>query len=249
MLWNGRCYFLARVREIQTSNIGSKKNHSLQKQHLKFFLRMSLQHSMQHFESLDIPKSGYKAVIFDLDGTLIDSMPAHFQAWRKALAKANAPKDIFPEDVFYAMGGRPTKDIVKEINGEHGLKIDPDFVALAKREAFLESLDSIELIDDVVDFAREMRGKMPLGIATGGGRVVVEKTLQALEISDLFDEVVTANDVQCGKPAPDVFLEAASRLGVSAKDCLVFEDAPAGMMAAQLAGMKVVSVPAPLRIS
>ena len=68
-------------------------------------------------------------------------------------------------------------------------------------------------------------------------------------LSDLFDEVVTANDVLCGKPAPDVYLEAASRLGVDAKSCLAFEDAPAGMMAAQLAGMEVVSVPAPLRVN
>lgn len=203
---------------------------------------------MHYFDSLNIPQEGYKAVVFDLDGTLVDSMPTHFKAWREALIKAGAPKDVFPEDVFYAMGGRPTKDIVVEINGEHGLNLDPEFVALAKREAFLNNLDSLELIDDVVDFARAMRGKMPLGIATGGGRVVVEKTLQAVGISDLFDEVVTANDVKCGKPAPDVFLEAASRLGVDAAECLAFEDAPAGMMAAQSAGMTVVSVPAPLRV-
>jgi len=203
---------------------------------------------MHYFESLNIPKDGYKAVIFDLDGTLIDSMPAHFEAWRSALAKARAPKDVFPEDVFYAMGGRPTKDIVAELNGEHNLTLDPEYVALSKREAYLANLDKIEIIDDVVDFAKSLRGKMPLGIATGGRRVVVEKTLQALGLSDLFDEVITADDVKCGKPAPDVYLEAASRLGVAPEDCLVFEDAPAGMMAAQSAGMEVVAVPAPLRV-
>ena len=203
---------------------------------------------MHYFESLNIPKDGYKAVIFDLDGTLIDSMPAHFEAWRSALSKARAPKDVFPEDVFYAMGGRPTKDIVAELNGEHNLNLDPEYVTLSKREAYLASLDKIEIIDDVVDFAKSLRGKMPLGVATGGSRVVVEKTLQALGLSDLFDEVITANDVKCGKPAPDVYLEAASRLGVAPEDCLVFEDAPAGMMAAQSAGMQVVAVPAPLRV-
>ena len=179
--------------------------------------------AMQYFDSLNIPTEGYKAVVFDLDGTLVDSMPAHFEAWRKALAKARAPKDVFPEDVFYAMGGRPTKDIVVEINGEHNLHLDPQVVALAKREAFLDSLDKLEPIDDIVDFAKSLRGKMPIGIATGGSRVVVEKTLQALGLSDLFDEVVTADDVKCGKPAPDVFLEAASRLGVAPEDCLALE--------------------------
>jgi len=203
---------------------------------------------MSSFDSLNIPTDGYKAVIFDLDGTLVNSMPAHFEAWCEALEKANAPKDVFPEDVFYAMGGRPTKDIVVEINGEHNLNLDPEFVALAKREAFLSRLDQIELIGDVVDFARKMRGKMPLGIATGGTRRVVEKTLQMVGIADLFDEVVTANDVKCGKPAPDVYLEAADRLEVAPEDCLVFEDAPAGMMAAQCAGMEVVFVPAPMNI-
>jgi HAD superfamily hydrolase (TIGR01549 family) len=203
---------------------------------------------MHYFDSLNIPQSGYDAVVFDLDGTLVDSMPAHFEAWREALAMAKAPKDIFPEDVFYAMGGRPTKDIVAELNGEYNLHLDPEVVSLAKRSAFLKKLDKIELIDDVVDFAKSLRGKMPIGIATGGSRYVVEKTLQAMGLSDLFDEVVTANDVKNGKPAPDCYLEAASRLGVHPTMCLAFEDAEAGMLAAQLAGMKVVAVPAPLRV-
>ncbi|MDB9741840.1 HAD family phosphatase [Akkermansiaceae bacterium] len=203
---------------------------------------------MQKFESLDIPDTGYKAVIFDLDGTLVDSMPAHFAAWRNALERNNVPLTVFPEDVFYAMGGRPTRDIVEDLNGEFNLNLNPELVSFAKREEYLKNLDKVVLIDDVINFARSLRGKMPLGIATGGGRIVVEKTLQFMGISDLFDEVVTAKDVENGKPAPDVYLEAASRLGVAPEDCLAFEDAPAGMMAAQAAGMQVVSVPAPLRI-
>ena len=203
---------------------------------------------MERFGSLNIPKEGYKAVIFDLDGTLVDSMPAHFDAWCEALAKHGAPKHVFPEDVFYSMGGRPTVDIVKEINGEFNLQLDPEAIAYAKRNAFLEKLDKVTVIPDVVEFAKKIRGEMPMGIATGGGRIVVEKTLKLTGLSDLFDEVVTADDVKCGKPAPDVFLEVAERLEVDPKDCLVLEDAPAGIMAAQCAGMKVVTVPAPLRI-
>lgn len=197
--------------------------------------------------SLDIPDSGYDAVIFDLDGTLIDSMPVHFNAWCEALKKHDAP-GIFPEDVFYAMGGRPTKDIVKILNGDFNLHLDAEEVAVDKRQAFLNNLDQIVVIDDVVNFARSLRGKMPLAIATGGTRLVVEKTLHALGLSDLFDEVVTANDVSAGKPAPDVYLEAALRLEIAPERCLAFEDASAGLMAAQSAGMKVVCVPAPVRI-
>ena len=202
---------------------------------------------MAHFESLDIPEDGYDAVIFDLDGTLVDSMAVHFTAWCEALDKHGAA-NVFPEDVFYAMGGRPTKDIVKELNGELNLKLDPEAVAVDKRNAFLKNLDQVTINDEVVNFARSLRGKMPMAIATGGSRIVVEKTLQAIGLSDLFDEVVTANDVECGKPAPDIFLEAAARIETAPERCLVFEDAPAGIMGAQSAGMKVVCVPAPVRI-
>ena len=200
---------------------------------------------MNKFGDLDIPDGSFDAVIFDLDGTLVDSMPAHFAAWSEALAQFNVPKDVFPEDVFYSMGGRPTKDIVVELNGEFGLNLDAADVALAKREAFLNHIDEVQINEDVVNYAKSLRGKVPMAIATGGTRVVAEKTLQAVGISDLFDEVVTANDVDCGKPAPDIFLEAANRLEVDPKKCLVFEDAPAGIMAAQSAEMEVVTVPAP----
>ena len=194
---------------------------------------------------LDFPADGFDAVIFDCDGTVVNSMPAHFEAWCEALAYYGAA-NVFQEDVFYAMGGRPTKDIVGDLNSEYGLKLDPAAVAMKKREAFLTKLHRIEPIDEVVDFARGLRGKMPMAIATGGTRFVIEKTLQAVGISDLFDEVVTADDVVLGKPAPDIFLECARRMGVAPERCLVLEDAPAGIMGAQTAGMAVVAVPAPL---
>jgi HAD superfamily hydrolase (TIGR01509 family) len=203
---------------------------------------------MEQFGSLNIPKSGYKAVIFDLDGTLVDSMPAHFEAWCEALAKNGAPKDVFPEDVFYSMGGRPTKDIVREINGEFNLDLDPEAVSYAKRKAFLNKVDLVEVNEDVVAFAESLRGKMPLGIATGGSRMVVEATLKAIGLTDLFDEVVTADDVKCGKPAPDIYLDTAERLDIDPKDCLVLEDAAPGIMAAQSAGMQVITVPAAIHI-
>ena len=197
---------------------------------------------------MNLSAEGFEAVIFDCDGTLVHSMPAHFEAWCEALALHGAG-GIFKEDVFYAMGGRPTKDIVVEINDEYGLKLDPERVAFAKREAFLRKLGSLELIDEVAEFAESLRGKIPMAIATGGTRHVIEKTLQAVGVSDLFDEVVTADDVPIGKPAPDIFLRAAKLLGISPLKCLVLEDAPAGVMAAQLAGMQVIAVPAPLNFA
>jgi beta-phosphoglucomutase-like phosphatase (HAD superfamily) len=194
---------------------------------------------------LNFPESGFAGIIFDCDGTLVDSMPSHFEAWCEALARFGAA-NILQEDVFYAMGGRPSMDIVAEINAEYGLRLNADEVAWAKREAFLKRLCSLEPIEEVVDFARRWRGRVPMAVATGGGRVVIEKTLQCVGISDLFDEVVAAEDVVNGKPAPDIYLAAAARLGVTPIHCLALEDAPAGIMAAQAAGMKVLRVPAPL---
>jgi len=184
-------------------------------------------------------------VIFDCDGTLVDSMPAHFDAWCEALASYGAG-GIFKEDVFFAMGGRPTKDIVVDLNSEYGLKLDPSTIALAKREAFLKKLHMLEFIEEVADFARSLRGRVPLAVASGGSRYVVEKTLRLLDCSDWFDEVVTADDVVNGKPSPDIFLHAAKLLGVAPEKCLVIEDAPPGVLAAQAAGMKVITIPMPL---
>lgn len=191
------------------------------------------------------PANGFEAVVFDCDGTLVDSMPAHFDAWCEALALYGAG-GVFKEDVFFAMGGRPTHDIVVELNDEYDLHLDPEAVAFAKREAFLKRLKSVTLIDEVAAFAQSLRGKVPLAIASGGCRMVVEKTLHAVGISDWFDEVVTADDVSEGKPAPDMFLHAARLLGVRPSVCLALDDAPSGILAAQRAGMQVIAIPSPL---
>ncbi|MCF7676001.1 MAG: HAD family phosphatase [Akkermansiaceae bacterium] len=196
---------------------------------------------------ISFPTNGFDAVILDCDGTLVDSMPAHFEAWCQALAMHGAG-GVFREDVFFAMGGRPSADIVEELNSEYDLKLKPADIALAKRESFLKQLGSITLIDEVAAFAESLRGRIPMAIATGSTRMVVEKTLQAVGVSDWFDEVVSADDVAEGKPAPDVFLRAAELLGVAPEKCLVLEDAPAGILAAQRAGMQVVVIPSPLAV-
>ncbi|HEX5790759.1 MAG TPA: HAD family phosphatase [Luteolibacter sp.] len=200
---------------------------------------------MSSIGPIDLPASGYDAVIFDCDGTLVDSMAAHFEAWCAALSLYGA-KGVFKEDVFLAMGGRPTRDIVVEINDEYDLHLDPVAVADAKREAFLKRLSTIEAIDEIADFALKLRGKVPMAVASGGSRLVVEKTLRQANMSDWFDEVLTADDVAEGKPAPDIYLKAAELLGVKPERCLVLEDAPSGILAAQRAGMQVIAVPSPL---
>ena len=172
-------------------------------------------------------------------------MPVHFEAWCEALAIHGAA-GIFKEDVFFAMGGRPTLDIVVELNDKYNLRLNPTAVALAKRECFLKRLDRVTLIEEVAAFAESLRGKIPMASATGGTRMVIEKTLKVVGISDWFDEVVTADDVVHGKPAPDIFLRAAKLMGIDPTKCLALEDAPAGITSAQLAGMQVIAIPCPL---
>lgn len=198
---------------------------------------------MSNDGAIDLPESGFEGVVFDCDGTLVNSMPTHFEAWCAALAVFGA-ENVIREDVFYAMGGRPTTDIVEELNAQYGLRLNAEEVALMKREAYLGLLGQLSPIEDVVAFARKWRGRVPLAVASGGTRFVVEKTLQAVGISDLFDEVVAAEDVEAGKPAPDIYLKAAERIGVAPEKCLALEDAPAGIMSAQRAGMMVVGIPA-----
>lgn len=200
---------------------------------------------MANIGPFSFPTTGFDAVVFDCDGTLVDSMPAHFEAWCDALSVHGAG-GIFKEDVFFAMGGRPTLDIVVELNDEYDLKLNPEAVALAKRESFLKRINSVTLIEEVAAFAESLRGKVPMAIATGGSRMVIEKTLKIVGISDWFDEVVTADDVTEGKPSPEIFLKAARLLGVDPTRCLAVEDAPAGILAAQLAGMQVIAIPSPL---
>lgn len=201
--------------------------------------------TMASIGPFSFPTSGFDGVVFDCDGTLVDSMSVHFEAWCEALTIHGA-SGIFKEDVFFAMGGRPTLDIVVELNDEYNLRLDPLAVAQAKRECFLKRLHQVTLIDEVAEFAASLRGKVPLAIATGGSRFVIEKTLKIVGISDWFDEVVTADDVTEGKPSPEIFLKAAKLLGVDPKKCLALEDAPAGILSAQLAGMHVLAIPSPL---
>ncbi len=192
---------------------------------------------------IDFPTREYAGYIFDLDGTLVDSMPAHYEAWKAGLLAAGFTHG-FPEELFYSLGGVPTARIVTILNERHGTALDALAVAHAKEDIYLERLPLIEPIEPVVRFAREAaaRGR-PLSVASGGMRHVVHLTLAGAGLTDLFPVVVTPEDVAHGKPAPDLFLLAAERMGVPPGECLVFEDAEMGRRAAVAAGMDHVMIP------
>lgn len=193
---------------------------------------------------LDIPPGEFAGYIFDLDGTLVDTMPLHYRAWDEAMRRAGleAPLD---EELFYSLGGVPTLRVAELIGKHYGLTIDPQVVFEHKEALFHELQADAKLIEPVVEIARRMSLTHPVSIASGGPRVIVRRMLELTGLARLFPHhvVVTPEDVEHGKPAPDMFLLAARRMGVEPAACLVFEDAEPGMRAAEAAGMKWVRVP------
>lgn len=192
---------------------------------------------------LDIPAGDFAGYIFDLDGTLIDSMPIHYIAWNEAMRRAGL-RETLSEDLFYSLGGVPTRRVAELIGLHYGLTVDVEHVFHEKEALFAERLAGVKLIEPVVALAREIARTRPVAIASGGPRDIVELSLKLSGLAALFPVVVSADDVgpTRGKPAPDMFLLAAKRMGVAPERCLVFEDAEPGMRAAEAAGMPWVRV-------
>jgi len=196
------------------------------------------------FMQLDIPAGDFAGYIFDLDGTLIDTMPLHYRAWDSAM-RHHGLAEVLNEDLFYSLGGVPTVRVAELIGAHYGLTLDPHKVEITKERMFLEKLDAVQHIRPVVEFAKRVALTHPVAIATGGQPEVALPALKAAGLQGLFEIVVTPRDVGPGrgKPAPDMFLLAAEKMGVSPCQCLVFEDAEPGIQAALAAGMQVVRVP------
>lgn len=181
----------------------------------------------------------FEGIIFDCDGTLADTMPLHWEAWR-TVAKRHGFH--FPEERFYALGGVPSRDILRQINEEQNLDLDTFQVSQEKEEAYLPRLKEARVVEPVVEVAFSHYGKVPMAVATGGTRKVISQVLSHLGIDHLFAQLVTSEDVARQKPAPDIFLEAAKRIGVHPEKCLAYEDTDLGLQAIAAAGMKGVDV-------
>ena len=195
---------------------------------------------------LDIPPGEFAGYIFDLDGTLVDTMPLHFRAWDAAMRHAGlqCPLD---EELFYSLGGVPTRRVAELIAARYELTIDVEAVFDHKESLFRELQGDARLIAPVAEFARRVAQTHPVAIASGGPRLIVRRSLELAGLAPLFKYVVTADDVVHGKPAPDMFLLAAQQRGVEPARCLVFEDAEPGVQAARAAGMRWVRVPSRIK--
>lgn len=186
----------------------------------------------------------YQALIFDCDGTLTDSMPAHHVAWQAALAPHNL---VLAKERFYQLAGIPSYRIIDMLREESGRELDREGILREKEAQFLRSIHLIQPIAAVTSVVREHRGRLKMAVASGGLRQVILAQLRQIGFEGWFEAVVCAEDTQRHKPDPDVFLEAARRLGVPPAACLVYEDADLGIEAARRAGMAWVDVREMLR--
>jgi len=180
-----------------------------------------------------------QALIFDCDGTLTNSMRAHFVAWRDALKAYHMELD---EERFYTFSGTPSRRVIPMLAEEQGIALDFDEANRAKEEAFLAAIHLLEPIQPVVQIAQENLGNAKMAVASGGVRQIVHRQLQHIGVFDWFQTIVTAEDTERHKPDPDVFLEAARRLEVAPEACRVYEDGDPGIEAARRAGMECVDV-------
>jgi HAD superfamily hydrolase (TIGR01509 family) len=191
---------------------------------------------------LELPAGSFRAYLFDCDGTIVDSMPLHYIAWKKALAEWNCE---YPEDLFYSWGGKPVRNIIADLNKMYDLNMPVEALAERKENLYLEQLPQLKAIPEVLEHIEAQYGRIPFAVVSGSRRASVTGSLTIVNLLDKFETIVAAEDYKNGKPAPDALLVAAERLGVPPRDCLVFEDTDLGIQAATAAGMAHVMVPEP----
>jgi len=180
-----------------------------------------------------------KALIFDLDGTLSNSLPVHVATWNK-VGETYGFK--FDTQIVHEMTGRPTIEFARHIVEKYNLTANPEDIVKLKQETFWNSAELLEPVQEIIAIVKEFHGKLPMSVGTGASRKSTEVQLGALKIADYFDAIVSADDVTSHKPEPETFLKCAQLMGVEPTACQVFEDGDLGIEAAKKAGMMVTDV-------
>ncbi|MGH7599300.1 MAG: HAD family hydrolase [bacterium] len=182
-----------------------------------------------------------RAILFDHDGVLVDSMPYHVEAWKRIMARHGI--EVEPLEILLAEGAT-TMEVAAELFHRHNKPASPDQVqeiVLEKRDAYLAN-NATQLNDGVLEILEYLKyNRYRLGLVTGSIRSQVEPVLGP-EICSWFDCIITAEDVECGKPDPEPYLRAMQKLHVAPSECLVIENAPLGIRAGKSAGAAVVAI-------
>ncbi|SBT89597.1 haloacid dehalogenase superfamily, subfamily IA, variant 3 with third motif having DD or ED [Streptomyces sp. DI166] len=188
-------------------------------------------------------KLGGISVIFDLDGTLVDSEPNYYEAGRLTLAEHGVPDFTWAEHEAYV--GISTLETVTGWKARYGLNASVEELLAAKNRRYLElARASTRAYPEMRKFVELLAAEgVPMAVASGSSREAIEAVLTGTGLRGHFGIAVSAEEVEHGKPAPDVFLEAARRLGAEPADCVVLEDAAPGAAAAHAAGMRCIAVP------
>lgn len=201
------------------------------------FLAQTVKQGMKQTDLKVNPKA--KALIFDLDGTLADTMPIHYIAWKNAAARYGID---FSAELFSQLAGIPLYPTVEKLNQLFQKNINPKELGDIKEAEFEKNMHLTPEIRVVTDLVHAWHGKLPMAIGTGGSRRLSMKTLGIIGLQDYFDILVTSEDVSNFKPHPETFVKCAELMGVNPVDCEVFEDGILGIQAAKTAGMMVVDV-------
>lgn len=180
-----------------------------------------------------------KALIFDLDGTLSDSLPVHLASWHSVCKMLHC---TFDENILYELTGAPTILFAERLKQEQNLTISAEEIVALKQKEFRKNISHIKPHEAVMSLMKNAHGKIPMAVGTGASRASAMMQMQELGIDELFDAIVTADDVERHKPEPETFLKCAKVLRVDPKYCQVFEDGELGMQAARTAGMILTDV-------
>lgn len=188
----------------------------------------------------DAINASVRGLIFDLDGTLIDSMSLHYESYNYALQEYGIEYD---KELFFARAGIPTDVTFRYIADQFNItELDPNKATLIKRGYYLKNLHKISIIEPVFEIVKYYHGKLPMGIGTGGYPDAVHAALKKTGLMEYFDPIITIADVERPKPYPDTFIKCALGIGVDPKDAIVFEDGPSGIKAAIDGGFQYIDV-------
>lgn len=180
-----------------------------------------------------------KALIFDLDGTLADTMPVHFWAYKNIVGEYGIE---FTPELFATLAGIPAVGTIEKLNEQFGTKMNAEIVGHLKEKEYEKIMHKMKPIIPVVELAKEYCGKLPMAVGTGGYNRLAWKTMKILGLDKYFDVLVSSDEVTHPKPHPETFLKCAELLGVNPVDCEVFEDAYLGIQAAKAGGMMATLV-------